>query len=126
MNTTKSRFDSKLVRLKVLQAVQGSDECRRFDSKLVRLKALILLFTAHAFAGFRFQTGSIKRKLEAIYGEGALFRFQTGSIKRLDKVYANTKGYESFDSKLVRLKEWRKEKGYLSGRFRFQTGSIKR
>ena len=75
-------FDSKLVRLKETLIVSPISVLTCFDSKLVRLKVNYNGFCRET-EGFRFQTGSIKRRFEHEDEFIELtFRFQTGSIKR--------------------------------------------
>ena len=98
----------------------------RFNSKLVRLKASSALAGRTLPRTFQFQTGAIKRKREPTKPRsGTAFQFQTGAIKSTHK--ANTRqAKKSFNSKLVRLKAWRRRLGACAFcPFQFQTGAIK-
>ena len=121
-----SRFNSKLVRLKVktvtvdvaegkFQFQTGSIKSafgslfsvsnRGFNSKLVRLKGLMQFFAYPATRMFQFQTGSIKSSVAHPHATLVKwFQFQTGSIKREIHLIDSTG----------------------KARFQFQTGSIKR
>ena len=122
-----------------------------FNSKLVRLKVETNEYYAEVTELFQFQTGSIKsndrtaerrirhqkfqfqtgsiKSISRRDGVGyflTVFQFQTGSIKRCELCLVFKHG-RSFNSKLVRLKEW----GSVNyptpiDVFQFQTGSIKR
>ena len=80
-----------------------------FDSKLVRLKAGYGGWQSSIATNlFRFQTGSIKRRVfgSAFMVYEDMFRFQTGSIKsRAGECHFAIVARCRFDSKLVRLKE---------------------
>ena len=97
-------FDSILVRLKGGLRLVDNPCHTRFDSILVRLKGICYFVDNLWIVGFRFHTGSIKRKHgRATPPRRAEFRFHTGSIK----------------SQNERMKQKSEPK------FRFHTGSIK-
>ena len=77
-----ARFNSKLVRLKVLLLPPCVLAILRFNSKLVRLKEDIELTWLRPDARFQFQTGAIKRWHTSLSVLAMrVFQFQTGAIK---------------------------------------------
>ncbi len=97
----------------------------RFNSKLVRLKVAFHLRPHLRMPLFQFQTGSIKslQNSECLAVEER-FQFQTGSIKRL--IVTDETPRSCFNSKLVRLKVFNLTLYVFdSFLFQFQTGSIK-
>ena len=103
--TALSRFNSKLVRLKVrLWLTMRFGFPKRFNSKLVRLKVL---------RGCR----SSLRRIQ--------FQFQTGAIKRENILRCWSWDWCSFNSKLVRLKVACMWYLLVEVKFQFQTGAIK-
>ena len=74
-----------------------------FNSKLVRLEEKHKRHVRLPDAEFQFQTGSIKSKAVADKAKVESFQFQTGSIKSRWK-RLSLPDWESFNSKLVRLK----------------------
>ena len=100
-----TRFDSKLVRLKVKEGIIVSESTFRFRFQTGSIKSTPEDVTAAYQALFRFQTGSIKRDTVRVgIGDTRRFRFQTGSIKRRLILPNTSTQFEGFDSKLVRLK----------------------
>ena len=142
-------FDSKLVRLKAIIPASVKRMRKRFDSKLVRLKEDTSLFSEFLIKTFRFQTGSIKSKLEPgtinhlprfdsklvrlkadadDKEKSKLFGFDSKLVRLKDheSVPRRASDFSSFDSKLVRLKGSCMARFFTSRKlFRFQTGSIK-
>ena len=98
-----------------------------FNSILVRLKDPSTSSTNSTSLKFQFHTGSIKsaesRESARIH---LRFQFHTGSIKRKSVSLILQQTVPSFNSILVRLKDWvedRRTDDY--GQFQFHTGSIK-
>ena len=101
----------------------------RFNSKLVRLKVLDEPYPKCLISlMFQFQTGSIKssQETEDYLNQLDEFQFQTGSIKSVQTPNQRKRVFTCFNSKLVRLKDVEVVKVLaLDTKFQFQTGSIK-
>ena len=100
-----SRFNSKLVRLKVFTSSMLTGPTKPFQFQTGAIKSQTPWWRSwRPYILFQFQTGAIKSCWvhTALYYWG-LFQFQTGAIKSACEKDFQTEG-TSFNSKLVRLK----------------------
>ena len=98
-------FNSKLVRLKVRAGFVSCVSFSCFNSKLVRLKEHYPTQTKHPKNGFnsklvRLKVAGVPSRMQP----NRTFQFQTGAIKRTARFFDKNMHYPRFNSKLVRLK----------------------
>ena len=101
------RFNSTMVRLKVMDAVAIPASFWCFNSTMVRLKVISMPITKPITEEFQFHNGSIKSRFD--YNTcpiTLLFQFHNGSIKSRTVANPDNILRFGFNSTMVRLKGW--------------------